>query len=97
MDTGATMTCLASDVAQAMQLRPVGKISVSSATGVAEMNQYIVDLLLQFGQRRIYISNHTVSEFTATTAKHYQMLIGRDIICGGVLTMDLGGRFSFSV
>ena len=37
-----------------------------------------------------------VTEFTSSSTA-YDMLVGRDIICRGVFTMDFSGRFSFSV
>ena len=61
------------------------------------MNQYMIDLLLQFGQNSIAITEHMVAEFTSNSTTAYDMLVGRDIICQGVLTMDFSGRFSFSI
>ena len=96
MDTGADRTCISPNLAQSLNLPPIGKIPVSGATGASTMNQYMIDLLLQFGQHSLLISNHTVTEFTAQSPI-YDMLIGRDIICQGVFTMDFSGRFSFSI
>ncbi len=60
------------------------------------MNQYMIDLLLQFGPKSLLIQSHTVTEFTRQSPV-YDMLIGRDITCRGVFTMDFSGRFSFSI
>ena len=96
MDTGADRTCISLKLAQSLGLTPIGKIPVSGATGASAMNQYMIDLLLQFGEQSLVISDHTVTEFT-TSSPVYEMLIGRDIICRGVFTMDFNGRFSFSI
>ncbi len=61
------------------------------------MNQYVVDLLLRFGESAIPFTNHTVTEFQVPDTSVIAMLIGRDIICKGVLTMDFAGRFTFSI
>ena len=96
LDTGADHTCVSRRLAQSLNLRPSGKVPVSGATGASEMNQYMIDLLLQFGQNSIAITEHMVTEFTSSSTA-YDMLVGRDIICKGVFTMDFSGRFSFSV
>ena len=96
MDTGADCTCISSTLAQSLNLPPIGRIPVAGATGASAMNQYMIDLLLQFGQNSLLITDHTVTEFAAQSSV-YDMLIGRDIICRGVLTMDFSGRFSFSI
>ena len=97
LDTGADHTCVSQSLAQKLNLRPSGKISVSGATGVSEMNQYMIDLLLQFGQISNAITEHVVTEFTSNSTTAYDMLVGRDIICRGVFTMDFSGHFSFSI
>ena len=43
------------------------------------------------------ITEHVGAEFTSNSTTAYDMLVGRDIICQGVLTMDFSGRFSFSI
>ena len=97
LDTGADHTCVSRSLAQKLNLRPSGKVSVSGATGASEMNQYMIDLLLQFGQISNAITEHVVTEFTSNSTTAYDMLVGRDIICRGVFTMDFSGRFSFSI
>ena len=96
MDNGADHTCISLKLAQSLGLKPIGKIPVSGATGESAMNQYMIDLLLQFGEQSLVIQDHTVTEFT-TSSSVYEMLIGRDIMCRGVFTMDFNGRFTFSI
>jgi len=96
IDTGADVTCISSNVAAMLGIQPSGKRSVVGATGIAEANQYIVDLLLQFGSESLVVPQHEVTAFPANSP-HYDVLIGRDIICQGVLTVDFSGHFTFSV
>ena len=96
LDTGADVTCISSKVAAMLELQPTGKIPVIGATGVAEANQYMVDLLLQFGTEHLIVQYHEVTGFESNSPA-YDLLIGRDIICSGVLTVDFSGHFTFSV
>ena len=96
IDTGADATCISPAVAKHVGLKPMGKIHTVGVTGASAMNQYKVDLLLQFGPSTIAMPNLLVGEFTIPST-NFEVLIGRDIICQGVLTMDFSGRFSFLV
>ena len=70
-------------------------VGATDADAVA-VNQYLVDLLLQFGTQHIGIPDHRAATF-GSGSPHYDVLIGRDILCKGVFTMDFAGRFTFSV
>ena len=97
IDTGADSTCIAPSLINQLGLKPIGKIQTVGVTGEpTPMNQYTVDLALRFGAQVLGIGNLAVSEFS-NESPIFQVLIGRDIICRGVLTMDFSGRFSFSV
>ncbi len=96
VDTGADKTCISSKAAQYIQLSPVSKIAMQGATGSNQMNQYRIDLMLQFGKESLFLSNFLVIEHSASSDL-FDVLIGRDIICKGVLTMDFSGHFSFSI
>ena len=96
VDTGADATCISGKVTSFLGLQPTGKMQVVGATGTAVANQYLVDLLLQFGSQHIGIPDHQVTAF-GSGSPFFDVLIGRDIICKGVLTVDFAGRFTFSV
>ncbi len=96
VDTGADKTCISSKAAQSIQISPVSKITVQGATGSNQMNQYRIDLLLQFGKQSLAMSNFLAVEYSSNSTL-YDVLIGRDILCKGVLTMDFSGHFSFSI
>ena len=44
MDSGASITCIAQDVAKQLKLRPSGKLNVSVPTGLASANTYVSTL-----------------------------------------------------
>lgn len=46
LDTGADVTCISKKVASMLELKPTGKIPVTGATGIADANRYMVDILL---------------------------------------------------
>ena len=96
VDTGADVTCISNKVADFLNLEPSGKLQIVGATGPGSVNQYLVDVLLQFGTQHIGIPDHRAATF-GPGSPHYDVLIGRDIICQGVLTVDFAGRFTFSV
>ncbi len=90
------MTCISSQLASHLGLQPTGKRPVVGVTGTAEANQYNVDLLLQFGAHNLIMPHHEVTAFESISP-HYDLLIGRDILCSGVLTVDFSGHFTFSI
>ena len=96
MDTGADATCISEKLAKALNLKPTGKVQTVGVHGPEQVNQHSVDLLLQFGAHAIGIPNLRVSEFKGISP-NYDLLIGRDVICQGVLTMTFNGRFTFSI
>ena len=96
VDTGASQTCISPQLAKHLDLSPRGKIAIQGATGSRPVNAYHVDLMLSFGSQSGVIENLDVCEFDPGQAP-FQVLIGRDVLCRGVLTMDFSGRFTFSI
>jgi hypothetical protein len=97
IDTGATNTCISPAVAQAVGLQPIGKQPMTSATNSIPVNVYLVDLVLPFGSAGLILNSIQVMEFNPATGSPFQMLLGRDVICKGVLTLSFDGHFSFSI
>ena len=52
--------------------------------------------MLGFGAHSAVIENLEVCELDLGQAR-FDMLIGRDVLCQGVLTMDFAGHFTFSI
>ena len=96
VDTGASRTSISPQLAEHLEIPPRGKISVQGATGAMPVNSYHVDLMLGFGPQSIVAPSLDVCEFDPGSAP-FQVLIGRDILCRGVLTMDFDGHFTFSL
>lgn len=96
MDTGASHTCISPTAVESLRLIPVGKRLVNGVTGPAHVNIYSVNVLLFFGADVMLQHESDIAEFQ-TVSPLYDVLIGRDIICNGVFTMDFTGRFTFAI
>ena len=97
LDTGASGTCISPSVAQAVGLQPVGKRNMSSATHTVPMNLFLVDFLVPFGNHAHAVRSMQVMEFAIDSGSPYQILLGRDIICRGSLSMSFDGHYTFSL
>ena len=97
IDTGASATCISPSVAQTVGLQPIGKRPMVSATQAVPVNIYLVDLILTFGAAVFVVSGAQVMEFVPLGGSPFQILVGRDLICRGTLTMSFDGHFTFSI
>jgi Aspartyl protease len=95
IDTGASGSCISPDVATQLHLTQIGKRPMISATHETPMNIYLVDLILPFGGTAIALNSVQVSEFHTPTNSPFKVIIGRDIICKGTLTISFDGHFTF--
>jgi predicted aspartyl protease len=73
-DTGATNTVITSKVAVDLGLKPISRTQVKTASGTADCNVYLVDMVLP---SRIGIQNVRVTEGILAD---FDVLIGMDII-----------------
>ena len=96
VDTGASKTSISPKLAKTLELQTSGKVQVQGVTGTVPVDSYAVDLMLAFGGHSAAIENLEVCELNLGQAP-FDVLIGRDILCRGVLTMDFAGRFTFSI
>lgn len=97
IDSGASATCISPNVAQAVGLQPIGMRPMTSATHSVPVNVYLVDLLLPFGNAGFILPSTQVMEFAPAGGSPFQILVGRDIICRGALTISFDGHFTFSL
>ena len=97
IDTGASITCVSPEVAQRLRLNPIGMRDMNSATHTVPVNVYLVDLFLPFGATAYVVRGTQVMEFSPGQGSPYQILLGRDIICRGVLTMSFDGHLTLSL
>lgn len=96
VDTGASKTCISHQLTKQPSLSPRGKVDVQGATGSRPVNASHVDLFLSSGVQSVVIANLDVCEFEPGQGP-FQVLVGRDVLCRGVLTMDFSGHFAFSI
>lgn len=82
-DTGATNTCITSNVVTTLNLQPIGKIINHTANGERESNQYIVN---------VYLPNKVAIQMIRVTECH-QLTGGSDVLVG----MDIIGIGDFSI
>jgi hypothetical protein len=91
-DTGATNTCISTNIVNDLNLIQLGSASVSTANGMRETNTYRIDILLP--------NNVTVQKVVAAEADlgDCDLLIGMDIIRHGDFSITNFNRqttFSF--
>jgi hypothetical protein len=68
-----------------------------SATHSVPVNQYLVDLIFPIGKTGFIVSAIQVMEFVTSNNTPFQILVGRDILCQGLLTLSFDGHFSFGL
>ena len=105
VDTGASTTCIARPVADALSLQPIGRVDMHTAGGSVSVNTYDVHVALLIGREKnpdgsvtdqfAALSNVRTLEFDAGESP-YQALIGRDILRLGALTQSPDGHYSFA-
>jgi hypothetical protein len=98
-DTGASHTAVTAQIAQAANLHHLGMMPFNSAAGSSLTNIYMADVSVHFapGHPPIYFApNLLVSEFN-NGGNPYDALLGRDIICKGIMNIGFDGRFTFSI
>jgi predicted aspartyl protease len=96
VDTGASVTCISSDIIETLSLSPISKASIQAAGGVHSANVFLVDLTLIFGAESLVIPNTKVTDFSINDSSPFQALLGRDILSTGVFTMSFDGHFTLS-
>jgi hypothetical protein len=84
-------------MAQTVGLLPLGMRPMVSATQTVPVPVSLVDLVLPFGIAGFILSGAQVMEFFPTGGSPFQMLIGHDIICRGILTPSFDGHFTFAI
>lgn len=104
IDTGASCTCVSSNAAKQAKLKVIGKAPMAGATGVNHQNKYAfaVGFMINARQDASGKINSDLSvqvvngmEFDNQSGG-FDVLLGRDIICRGVLNMSYDGHYSLS-
>lgn len=106
MDTGASCTSVSRTVIAALGLLPIGKQPVGGMHGMRPTYLYQFEVVLTFP---IATRNPRQSappgpatfsvlgaEFVPGQAP-FEVLLGRDVLCNGILTMAFDGRMTFCI
>src|SRR6266545_1384 len=111
IDTGASITSVTATLAAQAALPLIGKRNLGTAGGVFSANLYVADIAVIFGSlpaappgSQIAVANLTTAmmenvpgmEFNCASP-HFNMLLGRDIICQGILSVGFDRRCTFSL
>ncbi len=105
VDTGATTACISHNVAKELKLEPASKTDMQTASETVEVNVYDVCPAIVLpampdlegnlkGEIQVF-NRVSALEFNPQN-KHYNALIGRDILSRGILTISFDGHFSFA-
>jgi predicted aspartyl protease len=98
LDTGASLTCISPKVAKALGIKPLGMMPVSSASHAnLPTNTYLIHIGIVFGDLIVWRSNIQVLEFQLAAGSPYEMLLGRDLIYQGALTVSSDGHWTFAI
>jgi hypothetical protein len=98
LDTGASLTCISPKVAKALGVKPLGMMPVSSASHPnLPTNTYLIHIGIVFAGLIVWRSNIQVLEFQLAAGSPYDMLLGRDLICQGALTVSFDGHWTFAI
>jgi hypothetical protein len=101
VDTGASATCISKNVVSSLRLQPSGKTKMSGSTGQSNVDQFTFVVGFLFGAQQaptgavsgqLYPNLVQGCEFTSH-GFGFDVLIGRDIICKGALSLSFDGHF----
>jgi hypothetical protein len=104
LDTGASVTCISNNVVQTVGLQPSGKTSMSGSTGQTVVDQYTFLVAFIFAAKQSptgaisgQLNVHLVQgcEFMSHGVG-FDVLIGRDILCKGTLSLSFDGHYVLS-
>lgn len=90
-DTGATNSVISARLVKALNLKPIGKVTISHAQGQTDVNTYLINIMLtnNVGVTFLRVSEGVLSGF--------DMLIGMDIISQGDFSLSCSsGKTVFS-
>jgi len=100
IDTGASMTAIAPQLADAMRLEPVGRRIIDTAAGTRRANAYNFTLGFRmpsnggFAQAPLFLPNEILGiDFTRGIA--FDVLIGMDILATGDLRIERSRHWHF--
>jgi Aspartyl protease len=104
IDTGASCTCVTDKVIKGVPLNPIGKQNVSGVHGSQSTNSYQFQVGLLFPQAlattgavHANVVGFSVSGVEFVSNANFDVLLGRDILCLGKLSMSFDGHAMFCI
>jgi len=104
VDTGASVTCISDKVVQDLGLQPSGKTMMSGSTGAGAVDQHTFGVGFVYGAQQ-----NPTGTFTGGLTLHlvqgcvfmnhgfgFDILLGRDILCKGTLSLSFDGHYVIS-
>ena len=95
VDTGASHSCISEMIVKALGLVPIGMTDVSGVHGAKACPQFLIDLVITFGATRFVQRGLRVTQFEIDAGAPFQILLGRDVLCRGALTISHDGHYTF--
>ncbi len=95
VDTGAEITCITQEIAREVGLRVTGIAPMASASGTHNANLYIAYVYVPLsgsGARAIGLICNAAQVLEVSGDRHYQALLGRDVLERVTFTLDGPGR-----
>jgi hypothetical protein len=101
VDTGASSTCISTKIVNDLALPPTGKMPVAGVHGSMPANtyQFIVGFILPQRQDATGTILANITPFPvdgiefANIGCGFDVLLGRDVLCRGQLTLSFSGQF----
>lgn len=90
IDTGADRTCLNASLIKKLGVKPSGMITMTGATGNANVRTYFVSLIIPIGNSHHIFEGLQVAEYSGL-ADDYEILLGRDILSAGIFQIQWDG------
>lgn len=97
IDIGASMTCISSRAASVAGLKPTGMRPMRSATHSLPVPTCVADVVLPLGGFGSFHPRLLLLESAAMPGSAFEILLGRDILCQGLLAMSPDGHFTFGI
>ena len=104
VDTGASCTCISQKVASEVDLQPLGKEPMNTPGGEVAQNtyQFFVGFIISPKQEPTGVFTGNIALHSVKGAEfqndgmEFDVLLGRDVICKGGLTLSFDGHYMLS-
>lgn len=95
LDTGASSTAISNKVVEELNLEVTGMRMVASASDVRPTSIYTATIVIPFEHTVLRVPDRQLGLFLAPD--YFDILLGRDVLCQGHLSMAPDGHLTFSL